>query len=446
MPNEIHFTKQTVDALPVPTGGKRIFYYDDKIRGLCIQITSNGTKTFYLFYRVNGQPRRFKLGECDWQLLPMERVRRLAEKALGQVVSGSDPTAEKREARQRTYEAKVAEIERRKLSMTFGELFRRYIDEYARVHVKTWEEAAKCYDRYFARYWGKKEVSLIQRSEVQRWVNDLADGKYARRKSAKNRPNYDTANRNFKTFRAVIRWGIKKDLVKVDRLPYDGIDLFYRKVRSRERFVQPGDERDALFAAINAEPDAIARDFFWMLLLTGARKSNVLAMRWTDLDFDRRIWRIPESKSGYPIEVPLTDVAIKVLERRHEAMEDMRLNALCGRQNVETFVFPGNGAKGHFLRPWGAWRRILKRAGLQDADLRIHDLRRTVGSYMAMEGFSAVVIAKTLGHRSLACTHIYSRLNQDPVRAALEQIGKSSSLHSSAIQDVDVGARLGARK
>jgi integrase len=431
MSNAIRFTKQNIDALPIPSDGKRCFYYDDKVRGLCVQVTAAGAKTFYLRYKFEGKTIRFKLADCNWKYWSIESIRKLAEKTLGEVVVGQNPAGKKREVKERRHQDTKSAIQKRKQTVTFGELFRRYIDDYARTNVKTWREAENNYARYFKRTWDNKEVSLIQRSEVQRWVNDLAEGKYAKRKSAKDHPNYDTANRNFKTLRAVIRWGINKDLVTVERTPYEGIDLFYRKVKARERFVQPGKERDDLIRAISEEPDAIMRDFFWMLLLTGARKSNVLSMRWDQIHFDRRTWTIPISKNGDPLDIALTDVAIKVLERRREAQSDPTLIKQCGWVNVRNFVFPGTGRSGHLARPFNAWRRILKNAKLQEKDLRIHDLRRTVGSYMAMQGFSPVVIAKSLGHRSLSSTQIYTRLNQDPVRDALEKVEKMGKLDAA---------------
>jgi integrase len=80
-------------------------------------------------------------------------------------------------------------------------------------------------------------------------------------------------------------------------------------------------------------------------------------------------------------------------------------------------VFPGRGKTGHLVEPKTAWARILKRAGLQN--LRLHDLRRTLGSWQAATGASLPIIGKSLGHKSLAATQVYARLNLDPVRAAV---------------------------
>lgn len=83
------------------------------------------------------------------------------------------------------------------------------------------------------------------------------------------------------------------------------------------------------------------------------------------------------------------------------------------------WVFPGTGKTGHLVTPRKAWLEVLEAAGL-DEDLRIHDLRRTLGSWQARAGASLQVIGKSLGHKSQQATAIYSRLDLDPVRASVE--------------------------
>jgi integrase len=186
-------------------------------------------------------------------------------------------------------------------------------------------------------------------------------------------------------------------------------------------------------------------------LLTGARRANVLAMKWQEIDFDRAEWHIARTKNGEPQTVPLIPEAVALLRGRH-------------RQDDDVFVFAGSGSRGHLVEPKSGWRRIMDRdevtqlkarleaAGkpLQDrpneplseslvrarrealaikidpstlrmADLRIHDLRRTLGSWQARTGASLAIIGKSLNHKSVQTTAIYSRLDMDPVRASIER-------------------------
>jgi integrase len=216
--------------------------------------------------------------------------------------------------------------------------------------------------------------------------------------------------RVFNTFRAVFGWGIGQGLFIGDN-PCIGATTF--RTIPRERFIQPGAEFTKFAEALNAEYDSTIRDFFWMCLLTGARCSNVLAMEWSQVNLELLQWRIPITKNSESQTIPLTLNAVEILRHRKDDPEAH-----------EQWVFPSGrkgwktGSTGHLVSPRKAFQRIIQRAGIED--LRIHDLRRTAGSYMAMQNVSLTIIGKALGHRSPQATAVYARLTQDPVRKALE--------------------------
>jgi integrase len=143
-------------------------------------------------------------------------------------------------------------------------------------------------------------------------------------------------------------------------------------------------------------------------LLTGARRSNVLAMSWDELHLDRGEWRISMTKNGTPQTLPLVAGAIDVLKSRKELTE-------CADS---AYVFPGAGQSGHLVEPKKAWKIILGKAGIKD--LRLHDLRRTMGSWQAGTGANLSVIGRSLNHKSTATTAIYARLWMEPVRSSMQ--------------------------
>lgn len=235
--------------------------------------------------------------------------------------------------------------------------------------------------------------------------------------------------------------------------PAKGIRLFPEE--SRERFLQP-DELPRFFQSVADEPNDTIRDYVLMSLLTGARRANMLAMSWDQVSFERSEWRIPVTKSGKHHIIPLLPDAVNILRRRREVVDGER-------------VFPGSGKAGHLVEPKKGWRRILDRAelfqlidwiavaqgwpkdqidaakGVSDVpkalkeqrgaakalridpgparivDLRIHDLRRTLGSWQAVTGASLPIIGKTLAHKNVSTTAIYARLNLDPVRESMQK-------------------------
>jgi integrase len=131
-------------------------------------------------------------------------------------------------------------------------------------------------------------------------------------------------------------------------------------------------------------------------------------MRWDEIDWKRATWTIPaeKAKSDEDMNVVLSPVVIQILENRKAS-------------SLSPWVFPGVGKSGHLVEPKTAWARIMKRAGL--TDVRLHDLRRTLGSWQAATGASLPIIGKSLGHESLEATKVYARLNLDPVRESVNR-------------------------
>lgn len=146
-----------------------------------------------------------------------------------------------------------------------------------------------------------------------------------------------------------------------------------------------------------------------MLLLTGARRGNVQAMRWADLDLRRGLWRIPESqsKSREPMTVILAPEVMHILRRRRAEVAGA------------AYVFPGRGKAEHLIDPKTPWQRVVKRARLKDVTM--HDLRRTLGSWQAMGGSGLPIIGKSLGRRTTSTEQIYARLSVDPVRESVHK-------------------------
>ena len=147
------------------------------------------------------------------------------------------------------------------------------------------------------------------------------------------------------------------------------------------------------------------KHFVLLSLLTGARRINVMSARWEDIDLSRAVWRIPDesSKNGDVMTVTLGAEAVQIFEVRNPQKTG--------------FVFPAQSASGHITPPKKRWQALIDRCGI--ADLHIHDLRRSLGSWQAITGASLVIIGKSLGHKSADATMIYARLHNDPVRASV---------------------------
>ena len=368
--SRIPFTKSRLLGLPVPASGRR-YWYDEKTPELAVCVTSAGTRTLYVYKRMGGKPTRYRLGR--FPELPVEQARKLAAEVVVEEARGKNPQTERRAARN---------------ELTIEELFDFWLTTYAKPRKKTWKEDERLYEK-FLKPWANRSLSAISKRDVEKLHAQIggSNGPYQ-------------ANRVLELIRAAYVRARKK-LDWQGPNPAEDIDAFEEK--SRDRYLLP-EELPRFFKAMEAEP-ALTRDFFLLCLYTGGRRSNVQAMRWDELQDD--YWRIPETKSGKPVLVPLVPQASAILESRRKTA------------GGSPWVFPTRrGSKsGHIQEPKRAWKNLIERAGL--VDLRLHDLRRTLGSWQAATGASLPIIGKMLGHGAGSrATEVYARLHLDPVREA----------------------------
>lgn len=375
-PERIAFTKRRLEALEPPTSGRR-YVYDTGCPALCLAITENGKKTFYRGGRVQGKAKRIKIG--PFPAVTVEQARDEAAALSGEVAKGQDPTEKRRVVRQQP---------------TLGDAWVHFLG-YAEQHKRpgSVKEDKALYES-FLKAWAGRRLGAIQRGEVQALHTRIG-----------NENGKVRANRTLALLSTI--FGEALDIGFKGENPCKGIRRF--KELARDRYLLPHEVQPFL-ESLQAEPNKTMRDFFAACLFTGARSGNVKTMRWEDVDLHNGFWRIPpdKAKGGEAVVVPLTPVVLGILRQRKT------------ENGNGPWVFPGrpDGKTGHITEPKEAWKRICKQAGLEG--LRIHDLRRSCGSWQAALGASLLTIGKSLGHRNQATTAIYSKVDLSPVRASLE--------------------------
>jgi integrase len=377
--NSFKFGKLKIETLPLPDKGKRATYHDSAQQGLTIRVTHSGSKTFIVRCRINGSPEYKTLGK--FPTLTVENARKAAQVFLAKVARGENPAQDRRDV---------------KAELTLDEGFELFMSKHIRERgaIRTIEEYERSY-RLHISHLGKRRLSAISYKEIDRLHATLGEstGKFA-------------ANRVAELLKTLYNWLAKKRHYNGEN-PAWGIEKF--KEKPRDRFLQ-ADELPCFFDSVAAEENHGVRDYVLLSLLTGARKQNMLAMRWDEIDFDNESWRIPNTKNQEPVTVPLVPAAIEILRERQTSKES-------------DWVFPSYGKSGHMTDPKKGWKRIIDRAGIEN--LRIHDLRRSMGSWQAINQTSLTVIAKSLGQKSTQAAAVYSRLSLDPVRESMEQAARS---------------------
>jgi integrase len=401
----LNFSKVELDNLPLPASGW-VFHQDhggkQSVRGLAIGVGSTGAKTFYLYRKVHGKPERIKIG--PYPDLSIEQARKRAAELNGRIAQGDNPAEAKREQR---------------AELTLGAAFEEYLKRYAIPHgVKRLDELRGTFNRYMGKVdptqrkargrvpekpacgvdWSERKLSTLKKSDLARLHSDIGAAGF---QTQANRV-IEIVSTIFNRLKA---WGLFDGVN-----PADGIEAFREK--KRDRFLLAG-ELPRFFASLAEDESQAFKDYVLLSLLTGARQENVLGMAWPDVDLVGGLWKIPETKNGEPVTVPLIPEAVAILKARQPGQPEE------GKEAPPPWIFPAKSRTGYMDAPKKRWAALLERAGL--ADLRLHDLRRSMGSWQAKTGASLLTIGKSLGHKSASATLIYARLDVDPVRQSMEK-------------------------
>lgn len=365
------FTAQALAALT--TTKSREYVHDDQVPALAVLVTAKGAKSFYVVKRHSRgkmEQRLAAVGE-----MPIPKARAMAAEIISSLAAGDTRALQ------------------RKRPLYMSQVIEEYL-AYAKEHRSTGTQRNynHQWERFIKPWAGGRPLGSIRRREVTAFHQHIGQN-HGRL----------TANRVLAFLRAAINRAIREHELDLPN-PARSITLYSEESRTRrlER-----EEMPAFLAALAEEPNHNVRDMLTLALFTGARKSNIMAMRWDEISFDRGLWVVPpaKSKTGHTLPVVLSSHALEILKARRELV-------------TGPYVFPG-AMNGHMGSPYHAWNRLLARAGL--SDLRIHDLRRSLASFQIDMGTPLEVIQKTLGHESKVTTEIYARLATGPVRASLEQ-------------------------
>jgi len=367
--NRLEFTDSWVKSVAAPEKGRKA-YYDTVSPSLCLIVTHMGAKTFYRA----GRPSRIFIGHPDkgWTV-KAARVR--CNAILGDIAQGKNP---------------VALRKKKKAKRTFGYVFRWYIENYAKVHKKTWRVDEQRWE--WVKDWEHRDVSEITRPQFIERLNSLI------KERGPNRARHEmTLLNSIFTQAKNNRW--------IRRRPGRGVPI--PKARERNRHVT-AEEMPRLFKHLANRPQDF-QDFVLLALFTGAREMNILAMERQEIA--KGVWTIPASKAkeGVPIAIPIIPAVKEILDRRLAALpRDCQ------------WIFPSKGSKrGHIVTVQRQWAVLCseKHANLQN--LKPHDLRHTLATWMVNLGISKEIIAATLGHGDEKSTDIYAKVTIDPVRAAV---------------------------
>jgi integrase len=365
--------------------GRDRIVFDSQVAGLGLRVTPTGTRIFVAQGRVGGRKRRVTVGYAPDMTL--SRARTEALHALAAMRSGRDPVAERR-ARASVAAAK---------GTTITALADKWMADFVRPKLKP--QTASDYQKLLAKCilptLGHLAVADISYRDVERLHVDM--GKTPRR------ANYSVA-----VVRSLLNFAIKHDLRPPASNPARGIKLY--RERAHERFLSEAEISAAADAIEQAEREGKVGPFgaagLRLALFTGARSGEITAIQWEHIDWQRKLVRLPDSKTNEPRTIHLSDAAIEVLKTV---------------PRIGPYVIAGAVAQQPYSNLSRAWIIARAYAGLHD--VRLHDLRHSYASLAAAHGVPLQMIGKLLGHKVVATTQRYAHLARDAVAAVNDELG-----------------------
>ncbi|PHP64541.1 integrase, partial [Zhengella mangrovi] len=402
MPN---LTKRVVDG--AKPAAKPVYLWDDQVKGFGLLVLPSGTKSFVLQYRNgSGRSRRFTIGR--YGTFTPDEARKAAREALHLVSKGGDPMADKSALRSAPDVSAVLD---------------RYLDDYVKQRnaKSTQAEAERVIEKHIRPRLGKLKVAAVTPSDVARLHQAMA--------RTPRQANHVLSIIS-KAFNLAEVWGLRSR----NSNPVHGIERYPEN--HRERFLSAPELQRLGATLIEAETDGLpwvikangskhlpkdanqqrtsvnpgALAVIKLLLFTGARLSEILTLRWEHVDMQADMLALPDRKGGGRRPHPVSTYALEILER---------LSPVDG----SPWVFPRDRDVSRHLTKEvleNAWQRIRHHAGIPD--VRLHDLRHTVGTYAGQAGGNAFIVRDLLRHKNTAMTNRYVNRDDDPVRAMANDV------------------------
>ncbi|WP_299478062.1 site-specific integrase [uncultured Roseibium sp.] len=398
-------TKRTVDAIAPLT--KTRVHYDSELKGFGVRVTPSGHKAWVVEYRPGGgrntPTKRMTLGRTG--TLTPDEARRKAREILASALLGGDPALEKSDARKMPTLAQFAE--------TF---IRDHVD------VKLKKSTASTYRDHLERLI-VPEIGSIKLDQLTRKRVSALHSKIGTKSPG-------IANRMLATLSSMFGFAAIKELVpegfnptrKIEKFPENQLERFLSsdEIRRIGEAICEGETTGIPWVVDETHPkskhvakaenrftliDRYAAAAIRLLLLTGARRGEILALKWENVDVEHGLLHLPDSKTGKKT-IVLNAAAAKVLAD----LPRLGSYVIAGRE-PDT---PRHDLK----KPWAA---VLRRAGVKN--VRLHDLRHTHASFGVNAGMGLPIVGKLLGHSRSSTTERYAHLADDPVRQASEDIG-----------------------
>jgi len=371
---KVMLTPSFVKSEKCPAGVGHVYFYDQGCKGLVFEVRSSGKATYSFRYTDSrGIKRQPKLADAND--ITLSQARALVLEKRTQIALGNDPT-------------EVKSI--LKTILTLNEFIHQKYLPFIRTYKKSWKCDEGLLRTHIEPVLGNLYLDQITKGHIVELFSNL---------TTKLAPG--SCNRILVMTRYLFNLAIKWETAGIKTNPTSGFPLIPDH-NKRERYLTH-EEAQRLYQELTKSRNPMLKFVVPMLILTGARKREVLDAKWEDIDFLRNSWRIHTTKTGGARHIPLSEGAITLLK------------SIPRRPNSE-WVFGNPNTGKPFTNIFSSWDTARKNAGLKE--VRIHDLRHSFASFVVNAGRSLYDVQHLLGHTQVKTTQRYAHLSQDTLLAA----------------------------
>ena len=360
-------------AATCPASKRRIDYYSGNQVGFGLEVRASGSKSYFQRYHdPNGKQRQVTI--ATYGEVTFDQARKMAQKIRSEAVLGGDPAGKK---------------EKKKAIPLYRELAEMHLT-YAANHHRS-DGAQRILKNHVIPRFGKMRLDEIKQQDITKWLAEKRQSGMAPASVAKIKMTLS------KSFELARQW----ELFDGNPARRSWTEVY---ANSRERYLT-NDEAKALKLACECSPNPQLKNIVALLLLTGARKSELLKAKWTDIDIDKRTWTLNMTKNGRRRHIPLPQGAMAVIGQLPKYPD-------C------PWLLPNPQTMLPFTDIKRSWMQARKAAELNDVHL--HDLRHSFASNLVNGGVDILRVSRLMGHVNLASTSRYSHLAADQLLAASE--------------------------
>ena len=379
-----NLNKEFVRKLQLVQHARRVSYFDTDITGFMLEYRPSGTATWYLRYRnEERKSRMLRIGRLS-EVNAVD-AREMAYRFLRDIKSGRLPEGKKYFLR----------------THTFSEFVEEAYMPHACIKKRSFRQDEIMLRLYILPELGTRRIEYIMQRDIVCWQADMIKRGLAA----------STINRIMGLLRHIfscaMRWGARSDN------PCCGVS-FLPDNSARQRYLVP-EETKTLLSVLDTVSNRRLAAFIHLLLLTGARKSELLRAKWEDIDISRRQLKVKLSKSGKTRFIPLSEEALHIIA----SLTSMN----------SPWLFPGRKG-GPMALNFRLWKKIRECVGIEDVHL--HDLRHTYASILVEKGCSLYEVQKILGHQTPKMTMRYAHLSAEHLIKAADLVAESVTTMKNA--------------